>query len=690
MTRSRLPLPLPLRLRLQLPMRLDLHPALPAVGSSGGHSSDHSSGRSGEGFGKGLGQASGDGSGAASDHRCGPPAGPGFGPGADSPASGSQPGAAASPARRRWVGALAGMGGAGLLGPWLTACSSAPTVAGAPAAPAVPVAAAVPPVAVNTDPRTPPLQLPEPADARLPSVLLIGDSTVRNGRDDGQGLGPAGQWGWGHVLARYLDPARVNLVNRAIGGLSSRTYRSGGHWARTQAFVKRGDLVLIQFGHNDSSPVNDDQRARGTLRGTGDEQQAITNRLTGQPETVLTYGAYLRAYLAEIRALGATPVLCTPVPRQRRDEQGRTLRGIGSYASWAAEVAREQRVALIDLDAEVAARYDALGPAVVAQLFPRSTPEERVHTNWAGAALNAQVVHAALRAQGLLPAEALLAPPVAALAVLGAGATGAASAPVAGALPAVAGAASPARPPVLEARLPTLFLVGDSTVRSAGQNGQWGWGERLAPWLDGQRLQLANHAMGGRSTRTFLREGRWQAVRAQCQPGDVVLIQFGHNDGGRVGDAAAKQRGVLPGTGPETTEETLPDGSRETVRSFGAYLTRYVREALDAGAVPVLLSPVPHKDRWLQGRDFEQFADWGRSVAMREGALFIDLTMIVTEAYRGLGEAGVATLFADARTHTNDAGARLNAACVARGLRQLPQALLLPMLRNEPLPEAGG
>ncbi len=165
--------------------------------------------------------------------------------------------------------------------------------------------------------------------------------------------------------------------------------------------------------------------------------------------------------------------------------------------------------------------------------------------------------------------------------------------------------------------------------------------------------------------------------------GDVVLIQFGHNDGGRMGDPAAQQRGVVPGIGPDTADEAMPDGSRETVLSFGAYLTRYVRGALDAGAVPVLLSPVPHKDRWLQGRDCEQFADWDRQVARREGALFIDLTMIVTGAYHALGEARVAGLFADARTHTNDAGARLNAACVARGLRRLPQALLLPMLRGE-------
>ncbi|HET7865366.1 MAG TPA: rhamnogalacturonan acetylesterase [Burkholderiaceae bacterium] len=509
------------------------------------------------------------------------------------------------------------------------------------------------PAAVNTDPRSMPLSLPEPRDRTLPSLVLIGDSTVRNGRDDGQGLGAVGQWGWGHVIARYLDPQRVNVVNRAVGGLSSRTYRTGGHWERTRAFIKPGDLVLMQFGHNDGGPVNDTQRARGTLRGIGTESEVIANLLTGQRETVYSYGAYLRGYIAEIRALGATPVVCAPIPRKRFDPQGLALRSPASHAGWAAAVAREQGAAFIDLDTLVADRYDALGPGVVDQFFPRSTPEERVHTNWAGAALNAQIVCTQLREQGLLPAQAVT-------------------------LAAAPGSAPQAS---LDPRLPTLFLLGDSTVRSAGVNGQWGWGEYLAPWLDGARLQLANHAMAGRSSRTYLREGRWDAVRARLKPGDVVLLQFGHNDVARVGDPAGKNRGSLPGTGPQTQEETLADGSRETVLTYGAYLRRYVREALDAGAVPVVASPVPHKDRWAEGRDFEEHAAWGGEVAQQEGALFIDLTMRVTEAYRTLGAEKVETLFADARTHTNEAGARVNAGCVAAALRGLPQALLAPYLK---------
>ena len=86
----------------------------------------------------------------------------------------------------------------------LAGCASSST---APAAPA----------AVNTDPSRVPLNLPEPRDPALPSLVLIGDSTVRNGRDDGQGKGAEGQWGWGTPIAAYLDPAKINVVNRAVG-----------------------------------------------------------------------------------------------------------------------------------------------------------------------------------------------------------------------------------------------------------------------------------------------------------------------------------------------------------------------------------------------------------------------------------------------------------------------------------------
>src|ERR1700731_2382055 len=86
---------------------------------------------------------------------------------------------------------------------------------------------------------------------------------------------------------------------------------------------------------------------------------------------------------------------------------------------------------------------------------------------------------------------------------------------------------------------PTLFLIGDSTVhngRGDGANGQWGWGEPIVDLFDPAKIHVKNMALGGRSSRTFLTEGHWEKVLAELKPGDFVMMQFGHNDGGPLDD----------------------------------------------------------------------------------------------------------------------------------------------------------
>ena len=247
------------------------------------------------------------------------------------------------------------------------------------------------------------LNLPEPANPELPSVVLIGDSTVRNGGGDGSN----GEWGWGEPLAQILDLSCVNVVNRAIGGLSSRTFLTQGHWARAKTLIRPGDWVLMQFGHNDGGPLNDSSRSRGTIKGTGEESEEIDNKLTGERETVHSYGWYLRQYIREARDLGATPVVCTLVPRKTWKD-GRIVRSAPEgYAGWAAKVAEEEGAALIDLNEIVAARYDELGAEAVNALFA----DAHTHTSRTGAELNATLVAAALRQLDGFPCAELTAAP---------------------------------------------------------------------------------------------------------------------------------------------------------------------------------------------------------------------------------------------------------------------------------------
>ena len=246
-----------------------------------------------------------------------------------------------------------------------------------------------------------------PANPALPTIWLIGDSTMRNGQDDGQNKGDAGQWGWGHPIADLFDPAKVNVVNRGAGGTSSRTYYAG-QWPGVRDSLKKGDYVIMQFGHNDNNGVFTGAGGyRASLNGSGDETQEVTNQ-RGQPETAHTYGWYLKQYVDEARAKGATPVVCSLIPRKLWQDDGRIVRSNDkyfNYPTWAAEVAKAKDTPFINLNELIARQYDVLGHDAVMKLFPDpvtsangTVTDEHTHTNMAGAKLNAATVVAGLKA----------------------------------------------------------------------------------------------------------------------------------------------------------------------------------------------------------------------------------------------------------------------------------------------------
>jgi beta-galactosidase len=227
------------------------------------------------------------------------------------------------------------------------------------------------------------------ANPALPSLILIGDSTVRNGRGNGAG----GQWGWGEPIGDYFDYRKINVVNRAVGGLSSRTYLTGGFWDRTLPLIKRGDFVIMQFGRNDGGAINDTFRARASLAGNGEETQEIDNLLTKRHEIVHTYGWYLRKFITDVKARGATPVVCSPTP-QKIWRDGEVEHE--DYCAWARDAAREGGAACVDLEAIIGSRYAELGPAKTESMYA----DPRTHNSWAGAVLNAESVVAGLKALG--------------------------------------------------------------------------------------------------------------------------------------------------------------------------------------------------------------------------------------------------------------------------------------------------
>ncbi|UOQ51177.1 rhamnogalacturonan acetylesterase [Hymenobacter cellulosivorans] len=217
---------------------------------------------------------------------------------------------------------------------------------------------------------------------------------------------------------------------------------------------------------------------------------------------------------------------------------------------------------------------------------------------------------------------------------------------------------------------PTLFLIGDSTVRNTNAP-QMGWGTRLPAFFDSTKIRIDNRAMAGRSTRTFVSEQRWRVVDSLLRPGDFLLLQFGHNEGSVPDTTKAGRRGVLRGTGEETKELTWPNGRRETVHTYGWYLRQFIRGAKARGATPVVASMIP-RNQWQDGkvkRATEDFGRWAQEVARQENVAFIDLNQLTANKYDQLGPDAVAQLFAGDHTHTNEAGALINAASVVEGIR---------------------
>jgi lysophospholipase L1-like esterase len=488
---------------------------------------------------------------------------------------------------------------------------------------------------------------PLPATAR-PSIFIAGNSTAARGAGERQ-------QGWGVPFAAYFDTTKINVVNRARGGRSSRTFVSEGLWDQLIADVKPGDIVLIEFGHNDGGAINDTLRARGSLPGIGDDSVAIDNLITKRHEVVHSFGWYLRKMVAETKAKGATPIVLSLTVRNLWKD-GQIERGSGKYGTWSAQVARAAGVRFIDLTNLAADQLQVMGAERTKQMYV----QDYAHFTAEGADLHARTVLAALKALRPSPVRDVLSPR----------GTQVKPDPLVG-----LGLGYPA-----DRARPTLFLVGNSTVRNGrgdGANGQWGWGDFIAPWFDTTRINVVNRAVGGLSARTYISQGYWDRVLVLVKPGDFVMVEFGHNDASPVNDTL-RARGVLRGIGRDSVviDNLITKQKGEVVYSFGEYLRKFVRDTRAHGATPIINSLTPRKF-WENGRiqrNRDGFADWAEQVAREEHVPFVNLTELASRKMDTMPRSRVDSLFGDANLHSSARGAELNADAVVEGLRALGAA----------------
>src|ERR1700753_633712 len=171
---------------------------------------------------------------------------------------------------------------------------------------------------------------------------------------------------------------------------------------------------------------------------------------------------------------------------------------------------------------------------------------------------------------------------------------------------------------------PVFYIIGDSTVRNP--NPPWcSWGQVIFNYFDTTRISISNQAIAGRSTRQFINEGRWQRIMPTMKPGDFLLVEFGHNEGGKPDTGKTGRRAVLKDIGEDSGIVNYPQGP-EVVHSYGWYLRKFANEAKAKGATVMIASMIAgnsFKDGKVSRAD-KTYGLWAKEVAQETGAYFID------------------------------------------------------------------
>ena len=363
---------------------------------------------------------------------------------------------------------------------------------------------------------------------------------------------------------------------------------------------------------------------------------------------IYTYGEYMRKYINDCKALGAHPILMSLTPRDAYDENDKIVRVNKTFGLWAKQVAEQEGVPFVDLNEISAAKLDSYGHWKEKYHFFT----DHIHTSRFGAMMNARSA-----AEGLAESKDPSLAPLQAMMV---------------------NVALPVENFKREPGKPVVFFTGDSTVKNADkeEDGMWGWGSQAYTIFNPKKITCVNAAKAGRSSRSYLNEGRWEKVYNSLQPGDYVLIEFGHNDICSMTDK--KMRGSIP-CAKDTCHVYQMEESKqyEVVYSFGWYLKKFIQDVREKGATPILVSLTP-RNEWPHGkmeRRNDTYGKWYREIVDETGVAFLDLHNIAADSYDKIGKEKVKAYYKKDHTHTSLKGAQHNAKCVAKGLKKMKSPL---------------
>lgn len=216
----------------------------------------------------------------------------------------------------------------------------------------------------------------------------------------------------------------------------------------------------------------------------------------------------------------------------------------------------------------------------------------------------------------------------------------------------------------------TIYLAGDSTMaeKKADKRPETGWGEHLKGFLS-ERVTVANHAKNGRSSKSFVTEGRWDSIMGLLQPGDYVFIQFGHND-----------------------EKVKREDRYSSPEDFYTNLCGFVDDVRSKEATPVLLTPVMRRRFDENGMFYDthgQYPVMTRKAATDKHVVLIDMHKLSEELIIEMGEEKSKELFLiaepgvwenypdgrDDNTHFNNNGAAEMARLAANAIKESELAI---------------
>ena len=232
-----------------------------------------------------------------------------------------------------------------------------------------------------------------------PRVFLCGDSTGKNKDKEADGM-----WGWGSQGYTIFDEKKCTFINAARAGRSLRTYNLEGLWYEVYSDLRPGDYVLIQFGHNDISPI-DKLKERGEIACAKDTSHVYRMESSGKYRVIYSFGWYLRKMIDDCKEKGAIPIILSFTPRNEWDDGDGQVHGTfypimqkknkcyierrndDYIPQWCSEIAKEQNVGFVDIHnitADWLDKYCGMKPRAMSYFN-----HDHTHTSLKGARLNA-------------------------------------------------------------------------------------------------------------------------------------------------------------------------------------------------------------------------------------------------------------------------------------------------------------